>query len=199
MPAIYNSAHGLRSNTEKQQQLGCWYEGRHSRSGSWRGGRGQARPASGRVRAPAPVTCTLRREPERLQLSFSLCACMHACTQANERTDEAKSACASSPTHLRCPCSTARGVAGPRRDSHEPSPPPRPAKLAEHEHRATRASRVSVTAHICQSGAGDTTRRAVSEKGRGFPGARPVSCPSWEGRRVRLVTFVSNLTEKSRE
>jgi hypothetical protein len=85
MPAIYNSAHGLRSNTEKQQQLGCWYEGRHSRSGSWRGGRGQARPASGRVRAPAPGTCTLRREPERLT-TLSLCACMHARTQANERT-----------------------------------------------------------------------------------------------------------------
>jgi hypothetical protein len=170
MPAIYNSAHGLRSNTGKQQQLGCWYEGRHSRSGSWRGGRGQARPASGRVRAPAPGTCTLRREPERLTtLSLSLSLCVHACMRAHRRTNEntaatnvpapkeAKSACASSPTHLPCPCSTARGrrsgraVAGPGRDSHEPSPPPRLAKLAEHEHRATRASRVSVTARACLS------------------------------------------------
>jgi hypothetical protein len=203
MPAIYNSAHGLRSNTEKQQQLGCWYEGRHSRSGSWRGGRGQARPASGRVRAPAPGTCTLRREPERLT-TLSLSLCVHACMRAHRRTNERKH---SGNQRAR----TEGSQVGLRFLPHPPPLPvfnsPRqalwsrggrararqPRALAAAAPGKARGARASC--YASEQGQRDRARMSVeagrairrdgvmSEKGRGFPrsGARPVLCPCWEG------------------
>lgn len=95
---------GRERISRRKQKLGCCHEGRHSRSGCWRGSRGQSPSKWARARVPARVRACSAGSPAM----NSLCACTHAGGTQRQATNvpaphEAKSASASSTHHLPLP------------------------------------------------------------------------------------------------
>lgn len=153
-------------------------EGRHSRSGSWLGGRGQAPRKWARARVPARVRACSAGEPETIDANSFY---VHARGRGGSETQRRQATNVPAPHEAKSGSASSTQSPLQQRDSHEPLPAAAPGKA-----RGARASCYAREHSACLSRASWEAETGVGFPAR-CPGARPVSCPCWEGRRVRVA------------